>query len=386
MDANNGAEYNADFPRGMGSLKREFSALGDLDPKAEDAPRKLAGASPIDYARREIPEEEILLGNRYLCRGGGLIIAAPSGCGKSVLAVQCAILWSAGLAAIGIRPTRPLRCLVVQAEDDRGDIIEMTRMVNYLGLTKEQRGLVEQNCHLEFVNDLTGDAFLDCLGGFLEQRPFDLVFLNPYTAYLGADIKEDKANSHFLRNRLNPLLSQHRAGAVIIHHTPKTNHRDTTNWRATDWMYAGAGAAVLTNWARAYLVLEPTDIAGVYRFIAAKREKRTGWDEPELLFAHSNDEDKLLWVPANREQIALAKTAKKKPEDLLELIPMIDPILQEQLFEDAQKHGFGADRKVRGILKILLNDSKIYKHKMPRDRVRGAVGYSKSPPCTAGED
>src|SRR6202041_1547337 len=119
---------------------------------------------------------------------------------------------------------------------------------------------------------------------------------------LGADVKDDGANSRFLRNGLNPILTGRGCGIFIIHHTPKTNHRDTSDWKQTDWMYAGAGAAVLTNWARAYLVIEPTDVHGVYRFIAAKRGQRIGWPRLEQLWAHAREEGKLLWVPADGEQ------------------------------------------------------------------------------------
>jgi hypothetical protein len=47
--------------------------------------RQLSGGSFVQYAQMEIPPEETLLGNRWLCRGGGALIVAPSGQGKSVL-------------------------------------------------------------------------------------------------------------------------------------------------------------------------------------------------------------------------------------------------------------------------------------------------------------
>ena len=49
-------------------------------------------------------------------------------------------------------------------------------------------------------------------------------------------------------------------------------------------MYAAAGNADLTNWARAILVIEPTHVEGVFEFIAAKRGKRIGWGKPEENF------------------------------------------------------------------------------------------------------
>jgi len=208
-----------------------------------------------------------LLGSRWLCRGGGAFVFGPSGLGKSVLTIQAAVQWACGQTAFGIKPARSLRSLIIQAEDDEGDVIEMAKIVTHLGLDNQQRELVRENTQIEFVNDLSGDPFLKVLDFFLTQRPVDLVWLNPYSAYLGASVQDDAANVQFLRSRLNPILCRRRCGALIIHHTPKTNFRDTTDWKHSDWMYAGAGAAVLTNWARAIIVIDPTPKPGLYRFM-----------------------------------------------------------------------------------------------------------------------
>jgi RecA-family ATPase len=253
-----------------------FTALKDDGTDAEDPQRILQGASFLDFSLRKIDHTQTLLGDRYLCRGGGLFIVAPSGHGKSVLVAQAAILWACEQIAFGIKPAKALRILIVQAEDDEGDIIEMSKIVDHLGLTDKQRKLVRDNTHVEFVNDATGYNFIELLDSFLRQWNPNILIINPYTAYLGADIKDDAANNQFLRNWLNPILTKYGCAVIIVHHTPKTNFRDTENWKPSDWMYAGAGAACLTNWARAYLVIDPCEQSGVYKFIAAKRGKRIG--------------------------------------------------------------------------------------------------------------
>jgi hypothetical protein len=348
--------------------------------------RQLQGASVFNYYSRTINHRDTLLGNRYLCRCGGLFIVAPSGHGKSVLALQAAIQLACGQATFGIRtPNGPLKSLIVQSEDDEGDLIEMAQIIDHLQLSPEQRKLVEQNTHIEFVNDQTGADFLDTCDGFLSQWAADLLWINPYTAYLGADIKDDAANTRFLRNGLNPILTKYRCGVIPIHHTPKTNLRDTTDWKASDWMYSGAGAAVLTNWARAYLVIDPCETPGVYKFIAAKRGKRIGWGNHvpvyEQFWAHSRTEDQLLWLPADSDQIALAKPAgKKTPEDLLTLIPLLDPAPMGQIqFEANQKWGLGMN-KVRDFINVLVHQGKAFKHQFPRPRTSPETKYARTPP------
>jgi AAA domain len=113
--------------------------------------RKLTGHSPIHFAQQKINPDDTLLGNRWLCRGGGVFIVAPSGHGKSVLTAQAAIEWGCGRVSFGIKPAKALRSLVIQAEDDEGDIIEMSRIVDHLKLTSDERSTVASNVHIESV-------------------------------------------------------------------------------------------------------------------------------------------------------------------------------------------------------------------------------------------
>jgi RecA-family ATPase len=235
-----------------------MAASPNIENGASEAPEPLRGASLLDLANMEVPSDKTLLGKRWLCVGGGAIIVGPSGIGKSTLSVQAAALWACGRAAFGIKPTRALRVLIVQAEDDEGDSIEMAKMIELLGLSDNQRQLVGQNTHLEFLNDKTGRAFTERLEVMLRLFPAELAIINPLSAYLGDDTKDEKSVNQFLRNWINPILTNQQAAAIFIHHTPKTINRDTSDWEATEWMYSGSGVAGITNWSRAYIAIDPT--------------------------------------------------------------------------------------------------------------------------------
>jgi len=312
--------------------------------------------------------------------GNGMLIVAPSGHGKSVLSIQAAIEWGVGHPSFGIKPARPLRTLIVQAEDDEGDCIEMAQMTKHLGITGAEFELLRQNVWLEPLNDLTGAEFIQALDGFLEERPVDIVMINPLTAYLGADDKDTKAATLFLRNWLNPVLGRHNCAAVVIHHTPKTNINSTDNYKPSDWMYRGAGAATITNWARAILTIDPGRNPGVYRFIASKRGQRIGWGYESPVFstywAHSND-GKLLWVPANEAQIkAEAKTQQEfQPSDLLPYFPE-EPVIIEQVIETAR--GTIGEKKVRSLVKVLVADGKLIVTEIKRHGARPERKYVRS--------
>jgi hypothetical protein len=352
------------------------------DAQPEREPRLLRGTSILGFSKREIDPSKTLLGNRWLSRCGGGFIVAPSGHGKSTLVIQVAILWSCGRVAFGIKPAQPLRILIVQAEDDDNDIIEMARMCDRLKLTEAEQTLLKFNTHVEWVNDVMGAKFFEVLDDFLSQFHADLVIINPYTAYQGGDVKDDELNNDFLRVHLSAVMNKYNCGVIAVHHSPKTQFQKSEEFSWFDWMYSMSGGAALTNWARAVLVIAPTDLPGTYRFIAAKRFEKIGWQEREYWFSHSTEDGKVLWVPATQDQIASAKTQQRrdKPEDVLELIPAIDPLLQEKLWILAKRNLRIGKNATRDRVNILLHDGKIFEHRMPREGAKSAIGYAKQPP------
>lgn len=97
------------------------TALADPPPAPEMAVAKRLDEL-VAHAANDPAE---LLRNRFLCRGGGLLLVGPTGVGKSSLSMQAKILWALGRPAFGIVPARPLKSLLIQAENDDGDLAEM---------------------------------------------------------------------------------------------------------------------------------------------------------------------------------------------------------------------------------------------------------------------
>src|SRR6516165_7817123 len=86
-----------------------------------------------------------LLGNRWLERGMGALVIAPSGVGKSGFVVQCAACSACSREAFGIPCTGSLRQIIIQNEDSRNDMIEMARIIDQLQPTKQEAQLIKQN-------------------------------------------------------------------------------------------------------------------------------------------------------------------------------------------------------------------------------------------------
>jgi hypothetical protein len=344
--------------------------------------RQLVGRSFVEYSQMAIPAEETLLGNRWLCRGGGALIVAPSGQGKSVLTAQASILWGCNKTAFGIKPSRPLRSLILQAEDDDGDMQEMGEIINHLHLSDTEIRMVDTNTFVEPCNDLCSGKFLESVDSFLEQRPSDLLWINPFSAYLGADVKNSEANNLFLRTGLNPILKKHDCAVIVVHHTPKTNFNGTENYKPSDWMYRGAGSADITNWARAIMVIDPCANMGTFKFIAAKRGKRIGWGNEypvyEEYFSHCKEEGKLLWLPSSQDEIRMAASSKRETvaKDLLPFIPDDEEANNEQIHAAINHAGRTVGiNKVKTLLSELVTAGLICRIEVPRRGTRAEVKY-----------
>ncbi|MCX6900782.1 MAG: AAA family ATPase [Verrucomicrobia bacterium] len=347
--------------------------------------------SLADFAEMTVDEGQTLLGRRYLCRRGAQLFVGPSGIGKSSAAAQQDVSWSCGRAAFGISPTGELRILSVQAENDDGDMIEMAKGIfGGLQLSLEEIELVRRNTRYARVI-ATGEAFMGELRAMCEEFRPDLVRLDPLNAFLGDDAKDTRAVSSFCRVGLERIAADFNCGLIVNHHTPKTNHRDTSEWQAHDWMYAGAGAADLTNWARAVLVIEPIDAtAGVFKFIAAKRGRRIGWrkigdvcgePETERLFCHSRQPGQILWREADEAEIEAAKASirtMKTAADLLALVPELERIEKSTLINLAQQHGIGAN-KARNFINELLANGSLQEHRKARPGTNQLKFLARSP-------
>jgi hypothetical protein len=324
---------------------------------------KLRGANAVDYAIKEIEKDNCLLADRYLTRRSGMFFVAPSGQGKSTAAMQSMICWACGQPCFDIEPARPLRITMIQAEDDDADLRDMAKMVDHLGLSAAQKTLVAKNSWIETLNDRVNVEAIARIDQILAERPCDLFILNPYLAYLGADSKDEAANSIFLRAHFQGLLNRRNCAALIIHHTPKTNFRQKTEtWSIMDWMYSGAGAAVLTNWARAILAMDPVGESGVFKFIAAKRGQRIGWDNSVNHFKHDNRPGVLLWTKATALEVAAATSNGRSEitsDQVIEAIPVLDGISMMRLRKTLEQKG-ATQRNAKVAIEFAIEDGLIH--------------------------
>jgi hypothetical protein len=250
-----------------------------------------SAARSLDTLDDPIPEEEdprAIFKNGYLRRGGGLILAAQAGVGKSVISIQAAYSWAIGKPFLGITPVHALKIGIIQSEDDETEMSDF-RMNIRKGLirdgwTQDEIRRAEQNIFWEDKAFLgkAGDDFIATLRTRQMKQHYDLIIINPLQAYFGGDISNNQDASHFFRQGLDPIIKDPEYGCAlfIIHHTNKPARDSQGNRTGFDAgsAYEGAGAAETTNWTRAHLNLKATGKAdGVFALVAAKRGRKLGW-------------------------------------------------------------------------------------------------------------
>jgi len=248
-----------------------------------------------------------VLGRRWLCRGGSLVVVGQSGVGKSSLCMQLMILWALGLPAFGITPAGPLRSLLVQAENDVGDLAEMYQGVRQgMGLSAPQEALLDERIFIYRDTTRSGPAFVDAASALVDRHKPDLVWADPLLNYIGDEICDQRVISEFCCKLLNAVAQ--RTGVVwcLLHHTgkPSKDPKATSHWTASDLAYSGLGSSALTNWARETAVLVrvkvPEGEPPTFQLSMTKRRLRAGLRDMEgaatdTIFLRHSAHGGILW-------------------------------------------------------------------------------------------
>jgi RecA-family ATPase len=69
-------------------------------------------------------DPDCMIGNRWLCRGHSVVVQGPTGIGKSSFVLQMLMTWAKGDSFFGFQPKGKLKSVLIQAENDMGDIAE----------------------------------------------------------------------------------------------------------------------------------------------------------------------------------------------------------------------------------------------------------------------
>jgi hypothetical protein len=238
----------------------------------------------LDFPFDDDPDAMIGTKKRWLCRGGSMALIAPSGAGKSTLMASMAMPWAMGRDWNGIDCRRPLRQIICQAENDKGDVAEMAQGA-IKGLYKKRRigpdevKLLDSNLLFVPISGVTGADFVKAVERQIMFHRADVVWIDPALSYIGGDVSKQEVSSNFFRVLIDPMLKRTGAIAIIIHHTGKPEKLDgkhKVERSVKEFAYSGLGSSDMVNWVRAVCVLQPTQEKRKYKLMFCKRESRTG--------------------------------------------------------------------------------------------------------------
>lgn len=269
----------------------------------------------MNFDRRNDPN--CVLGRRWLCKGGSLLIVGQSGTGKSSLMMQAATAWSVGRNFFGITTKKPLKTLIIQAENDTGDVGESFQdCVNGSKFTESEIETLKENLFIYRDTVSSGQSFLILLKQLIIQHKADIVYCDPLLSFAGIDVTLQSEVSTFLRHGLSPILLETGAILVAMHHTGKPkSSKDTAGYTVADMAYSGLGSSEFTNYFRevACLVREQ-GAEPIYKFGLTKRRGRAYLSDEngnftgEITIRHSRDAGVIRWEYAKPATTPLVLT------------------------------------------------------------------------------
>ena len=251
-----------------------------------------------------LSDPTVLVGKarRWLCEGYAVSIVGFSGTGKSSLMMQIATSWALGQSVFGLAPVRPLRTLILQAENDGGDIAESWQG-STCKMTESQKTKLKQNIAIVRDTKHIGSAFPEFLEALILRHQAEVVWIDPLLAYAGFDIADQSLTTEWLRTQVDPVLKRTKAAMIYMHHTTKPKSADDLDSMTPSQLaYLGAGSAEWVNYSRdAGFLYRTKGEPARYKFGFSKRASRCGLENVDgersksgFIYLQHSPEDKVL--------------------------------------------------------------------------------------------
>jgi RecA-family ATPase len=261
-----------------------------------------------------------LIGNRWLCKGGSLLLVSQSGVGKSSFTLQLLISLAVGRPFFGIKPKRPLRVVLAQAENDGGDVAEAFQSItDGMMLYPDEERLLEENLHIYRDTRSVGPAFIERMKELTIRHNADWFTCDPLMSFCGIEVSDQRQMTEFLRHGINPVLEETGAVFMAVHHTTKPRSaKDKEGQTVSDLAYQGSGSSELTNWAREVACLQRCQgDEPIFKFALTKRRGRAGLKDHadqfanEITIRHARQKGVVRWEYAVPEEATAAQTATR---------------------------------------------------------------------------
>jgi RecA-family ATPase len=289
----------------------EIGQLTDPAAEADDETEIMTGQALLAFDPANDPD--CLIGRRWLCKGGSLILVGQAGTGKSSLAMSFAIALATHRPWFGITAKRALKVLILQAENDIGDCAEQYQgAVGGANLTIPERAMLDENLLITRNVSAVGPRFIPTLERLINRHQADFVIVDPILSFCGIDVSDQKEVTEFLRMQLNPMLK--RTGCVLcaMAHTPKPRSAgDRDGETQADLAYSMQGSAEWANYFREVgCLFRQQGDAPVFKLSFTKRKARSGMRNAfndyanDIFIRHAREPGVIRWEYATTDEIA----------------------------------------------------------------------------------
>ena len=243
---------------------------------------------------------------RWLCKGGSMLLVSQSGVGKSSFAMQfiISLCIQHQKGFFGIEAQRPLRVVMLQAENDIGDVSEAFQDICAgMMLDAEQKDLLKQNFRVFRDTASVGKDFLARMKELIQLHQADVFVVDPLLSFAGIEVSDQAQMTEFLRHGVARVLEETGAVLIAVHHTTKPRSaKDKEGQTAADLAYTGAGASELVNYVREVGVLQRCQGDDpIFKFSLTKRRNRAGMKDingefsPEIYVRHARQNNAIRW-------------------------------------------------------------------------------------------
>jgi ABC-type dipeptide/oligopeptide/nickel transport system ATPase subunit len=331
-------------------------------------------------------DPDSVLGNRWLCRGDTAVIQGETGIGKSTLVMQAIIWWAMAELFFGIKAKHALKSLLIQSENNEGDLAEVFQdVVKAMGLGEDQIEYLKTKIVIVKESSKTGQEFLKLARRLIKKHQPDLVFADPFLSYLGDSASDQKAMSAFLRNGLQPIVQASKVIWFWIHHFSKPPRVDQPATRRS--IYSGFGSVELPGWARETITVNSVnDDDHLCEITFGKRARRVGLSDdqgnPIYKICIQQSKNGVLWESADQIE-STSRTAAQYGKVVKEISAFIERkvnVTHPQLEKFGKQLDVGQKKSI-SIARALVDDEgepRIYEYRI-KGRTFGSLAFSTVP-------
>ena len=267
-------------------------------------------------------DQECVIGNRWLCKGGSLLLVSQSGVGKSSFCLQFLVSLAINRQFFGIKAKEPLRVVMMQSENNLGDVAEAYQDITAgMNLYESEQKVLDENLFIYRDTHSVGQAFLDSMRSLIELHRAQVFVCDPLLSFAGIEVSDQQEMTQFLRHGVARILEETGCILVAVHHTTKPKSaKDKEGQTPSDLAYSGAGASELVNYVRevGVLVRQPGE-EPVFKFSLTKRRGRAGMQDAngnfagDIIVRHARQAGQIRWEYGTLEPQAPAPSQKQAP-------------------------------------------------------------------------